>query len=261
MNPFILNMNVPLAVFLLFILGFINSACASNSTTLISPKVVVVTLFEPERNAWLSKFSFNQNISIPGGSPLYPYASCDEAGEVCLITTGEGEINAAATLTSFLYHHRFDLTKSYFLVNGIGGISPHAGTIGSVSFARYAIQFGLQFGLDSREMPKDWNYSFWNYGTSRPGQYPGMFYGTEVFEVNTNLREKVLDIVKDVKLADNDAAKANRRNYSFSPANEPPKVLKGDVLTSDLYFTGKCLYVLTTHLPKVDQWLQTLHKY
>lgn len=221
------------------LLTLLSNTDAKKTFEKITPKVVIVTLFEPERNAWLSKTTFPRNVSIPGGSPLYPFASCDRKGDVCLITTGEGEINAAATMTAFLYNDRFDLRKSYVLVNGIAGINPHAGTVGSVSFARYALQFGLQFGIDPREMPKGWDSGNWNYGTTRPGKYPGMFYGSEIFELNTNLRDKIFDLAKNVSLYDNEAAQNDRKNYTFAPANKPPTILKGDVITSDLYFTGK----------------------
>lgn len=215
----------------------------NGNSSAIAPKVVVVTLFELERNVWAKGLQFTRNISLPGGSPLFPYVTCDNNADVCLITTGEGEINAASTFTSFLFSSQFDLRKTYFVVNGIAGVNPHAGTVGSVSLTRFAIQFGLQYGLDAREAPQGWNYSFWNYGTDTPGQYPTFFYGTEIFEVNTNLRDKVFELVQNVTLSDNDAAKANRANFTYAPANQPPAVFKGDVTTSDLYFTGEDLCV------------------
>lgn len=216
----------------------------NGNSSAIAPKVVIVTLFELERDVWVNSLQFTQNISLPGASPLFPYVTCDQNADVCLITTGEGEINAAATFTSFLFSSQFDLRKTYFIVNGIAGVNPHAGTVGSVSMTRFAIQVGLQYGLDGREVPQGWNYSFWNYGTETPGQYPGFFYGTEIFEVNTNLRDKVYDLMQNVTLSDNDVAKANRANFTYAPANQPPTVFKGDVTTSDLYFTGTLLCVL-----------------
>lgn len=39
------------------------------------------------------------NIDYPliGGSPLFPNISCEAKRDVCIVTTGEAEINAAAT--------------------------------------------------------------------------------------------------------------------------------------------------------------------
>lgn len=77
------------------------------------------------------------------------------------MTTGEAEINAAATskLPSGLRSRRivkltfgvlqvmaltlsttFDLTQSYFLVAGIAGINPYHGTLGTAAFARFSVQ-------------------------------------------------------------------------------------------------------------------------
>ncbi|WFD20905.1 hypothetical protein MCAP1_003160 [Malassezia caprae] len=158
--------------------------------------------------------------------------------DVCLATLGEGEINAAASMTALLYSPKFNLIQTYFLINGIAGINPAMGTIGSVGFPQYAVQFGLQYGLDGREIPANWTGSFWNYGTSEPGVYPSVFYGTEVFGLNSALRDKVFTIASQNKLNDTQLAMDRRAAFPDAPANTPPAVFQGDVMTSDLYFTG-----------------------
>lgn len=238
-SPLLLNMKA----YLLSGLCLIFFAALCHGADPISPKVMVVTLFEPERNAWLSKMPLNKNVTVNGLSPLFPVAACDDAGDVCLITTGEGEINAASSMSALVYSPAFNLSQTYFVVNGIAGINPEMGTLGSVGFPRYAIQVGLQYGLDARQMPQNWTYSFWNYGTDKPGASAAWYYGTELFEVNTNLRDKVFDLIKDVRLNDTEPAQKNRARYPSSPANATPTVFKGDVTTSDLYFGGHVLYV------------------
>lgn len=215
----------------------------THAANAIAPKVMIVTLFELERDAWLSKMPLSRNVSLPGLSPLFPNAACDDAGDVCMITTGEGEINAASSMSALVYSSAFDLRKTYFVVNGIAGVNPDVATIGSVGFPRFAIQAGLQYGLDGRQIPQNWTYSFWNYGTDEPGQRPPFYYGTELFELNTNLRDKVFNMVNHTKLNDTQATQSNRAMFSKAPANAPPAVFKGDVSTSDLYFGGHMLYV------------------
>lgn len=39
----------------------------------------------------------NVDYPLVGGSPLFPNISCEAKREVCIVTTGEAEINAAAT--------------------------------------------------------------------------------------------------------------------------------------------------------------------
>jgi purine nucleoside permease len=94
-------------------------------------------------------------------------------------------------------------------------------------------------------------------GTTEPGEYPVNIYGTEVYELNTNLLEKVrrarffvlvhggeaelfhkkvLDITKDVQLASSNTSEVYRTRYDYAPANQPPVVTQCDVATSDVYY-------------------------
>lgn len=217
-----------------------SNGTSSTTSDLFTPKVMIVTLFEPERNAWTvgRNISFTRTVDVPGLSPLFPNITCTSNSDICLATLGEGEINAASSMTALLYNSKFNLTQTYFVVNGIAGINPAMGTIGSVGFPRYAVQFGLQYGLDGREVPANWSSSFWNYGTSQPDQYPGWFYGTEVFGLNTALRDKVFSFATQALLNDTQLAQEQRAAYPTSPARNAPAVFQGDVMTSDLYYTG-----------------------
>jgi purine nucleoside permease len=48
------------------------------------------------------------------------------------------------------------LTKTYFMVAGIGGVNPEVATTGGVTFARFAIQFGISYEFDAREKNASW---------------------------------------------------------------------------------------------------------
>ncbi|KAG6851323.1 hypothetical protein C0991_009374 [Blastosporella zonata] len=113
----------------------------------IKPKVFIISLFSPEGATWYGRPEIDvlaQNITIPGFSPLFPDAHCTSDGFVCQLTTGEAEINAALTINSLLHSSVFDLTTTYFLIAGIAGVNPKYATIGSVTFARFAVQVALQ---------------------------------------------------------------------------------------------------------------------
>ncbi len=56
-------------------------------------------------------------------------------------------------MTALTFSPLFDFTKTYFMVAGIAGVSPRVATLGSVTFARYAIQVALQYEFDAREIP------------------------------------------------------------------------------------------------------------
>ncbi|KAF7329513.1 Purine nucleoside permease [Mycena kentingensis (nom. inval.)] len=166
----------------------------------LQPRVFIVNFYSSEANEWYNVPELDlraQTISIPGFAPLFPDASCTRDGLVCQLTTGQGEINAASTVTALLSSPRFDLRKTYFLLSGVGGISPKLGTLGSVTFARYAAQTGLQHEFDAREMPEGFPSGYFAHGTTRPGEYPRWVDGTEVFEVSEGLRQVAAGLVAD----------------------------------------------------------------
>jgi len=136
-----------------------SSACAQSvksamPTKVVTPKVMIVTLFSYERNAWLSNRTdlIQHNITLPGLSPLFPQVHCNKQGEVCLFTTGEGQINAAASTMALILSPKFDFTSTYFYVTGIAGGDPRQSSLGDAVFAKYAIQVAQQYALDAREV-------------------------------------------------------------------------------------------------------------
>lgn len=201
--------------------------------------------FTEEGEAWYGIPDFNllaRNITVPGFSPLFPDAHCTADGSICQVVTGEGEINAAATMSALVYSSIFDLKTTYFLVAGIGGISPKMGTLGSVTFARYAVQVGLQFEIDAREMPSNFTTGYVPQGAFAPGQYPTRIYGTEVYELNERLRDLAVEMAKQATLFDDEPSKAYRANYAnntlFKQGASPPSIVACDTATSDIFWSG-----------------------
>jgi len=122
-------------------------------------------------------------------------------------------------------------------------VNPHAGTLGTAAFARFAVQVALEYQIDPRQLPANISTQggYWSYNNAGPGLYPTDFYGTEVFELNTNLLARALDLVKNVTLSDNNASMTWRAQYDYAPANQPPTIVQSDVVTSDVYFAGSIL--------------------
>lgn len=213
---------------------------------IFQPKVVVITMFTPEQNPWLgSSLDFVNNITIPGLSPLFPSIHCTGDYQVCHMTTGEGEINAAASVNALGLSPLFDLSKTYFLITGIAGGEPQYTTLGSVTFAKYAVQVALEYQVSYQEFigtNPNWTSGYFAYGTDNPWTYPAYSYGTEVFELNEKLRDRAVELAETVDL--NNGTEGNaafRELYDFEAAQSLPTVVKCDVLTSDNYFTGNVL--------------------
>jgi purine nucleoside permease len=192
--------------------------------------------------------SLQRNITLPGASPLYPDAHCTKTGEVCRLTTGGGEINAASSITALIYSNLLNLTSTYFLVTGIVGINSHVTTTGSVTLPRYAVQFDLQYEFDSKLVPTNdspgyiLQNSFFPDETARidyPG--PGGIYGTEAFGLNDNLKERFVYLASIPKLNDTEAAQAYRPTYGYASANTPPSVVECATGTGNVDFSGSVL--------------------
>ncbi len=192
---------------------------------------------------------------MPGFSPLYPDTHCTLDGSVCQLVTGSGEINAVATISALLYSDLFDLRKTYFLIAGIAGINPKKATIGSVTFPRYAVHVGLQFEIDAREIPPQFATGYVPQGARSPGQYPTRIYGTEVYELNDNLRQVAIKFAKTAHLTDDERSQTYRSLYANTPEYEsaagPPAIVACDTATSDQFWSGRLLGEATENYTKL----------
>lgn len=156
------------------------------------------------------------------------------------------EINAASTITALTLSPCFNLTSTYFLVAGIAGVNPHLATTGSVTFAKYAVQFDLQYEFAQSQVPANWSSGYVPQNAfvpdvDQPVDYPTEVYGTEAFELNANLRARAVYLASLATLNDTAAAAAYRATYPYAPANQPPSVVECDTGTSNVYWSGSVL--------------------
>lgn len=171
---------------------------------------------------------------------------CTKDFEVCQLITGESEINAATTVSTVAFSSLFDLTHTYFFIAGIAGVNPQRATLGSATFARYAVQVALQYEIDIRELNSSYSTGYIPLGSEYPDQYPSSIYGTEVFEVNDDLRKLAVKFGRRATMSDSTEAKAYRANYEttsgeYKAATLVPSVVECDVATSDVYYAGSLL--------------------
>ena len=213
------------------------SATASNNSAHRAVKVMIISMFAPEGQVWVDKLKLTQAIPVAGLSPDYPAVHCNASG-VCQITTGMGHANAAASIAALVYSHRFDLRQTYFLIAGIAGIDPQQGTLGSAAWARYLVDFGLQWELDGHEAPAGWKSGFLGINTKSPDEKPALDYRTEVFHLNDKLVDEAFALSHGAALADSPEAAAARAKYSYAPANQPPSVIQCDTLAGDTWWSG-----------------------
>ena len=200
-------------------------------------KVLIISMFEPEAAPWIEPLKLSEKIAVPGLLAESPALRCNADG-VCLLLAGMGHANVAASTMAVTLDPRFDLRRTYFLIAGIAGIDPAQGTTGSAAWARYLVDFGIAHELDAREMPKGWKTGYYGIMTKRPGEKPKLEYHTEVAQLDEALLQKALALTRDVKLDDNDKARAYRALYKRAPANQPPRVIQCDTLGGDTWWHG-----------------------
>lgn len=203
-------------------------------------KVLIISMFEPEAAPWIEPLQLKQEIAVRGLLPAHPSLRCN-ADDVCLLTTGMGHANVAASTMAVVLDRRFDLRQTYFLIAGIAGIDPRRGTTGSAAWARYLVDFGIAHEIDPREMPKEWRAGYFGISTKGPGEKPKLEYHTEVFRLDEALLQKALALSRDVRLKDSDAAMKYRKRYPYAPANQPPRVTQCDTAAGDTWWHGHIL--------------------
>lgn len=216
------------------------SATSGTSFSAAAPlavKVLVITMFGPEAEPWLAPFALNQSIPVPGLSPDYPALRCNADG-VCLLTTGMGHANAAASTLATTLDPRFDFRQAYFLIAGIAGIDPAQGTLGTAAWARWLVDVGIAHEIDAREMPRGWASGYYGLLTKGPGEKPKFEYRTEAARVDEALLQKALRLSRDATLQDSDTAKAYRAGYREQAARAAPTVTQCDTLGGDTWWHG-----------------------
>jgi purine nucleoside permease len=90
-------------------------------------------------------------------------------------------------------------------------------------------------------MPSDWPYGYFGTGAKAPSEPPSNDYAAAVFKLDEDLVQAAYALSKDVVLDDSAAARQFRMNYTSAPANQPPKVIRCDVVSSDTWFAGTAL--------------------
>jgi len=137
---------------------------------------------------------------------------------------------------------RFDLSKSYWLVNGIAGVSPHVATEGSAAWSQHVIDGDIAYEIDPREAPADWPYGLMALGNKTPltpPVIPDWAPKPMAWTLNAGLVQWAYGLTKDVELYDTPEARAHRALYvGFPAALAPPRVFLGDSFASSRYWHG-----------------------
>ena len=223
------------------------SSLAAIAQQPIPIKVVIVATFEPgedtgdtpgEFQYWVEREHLTGKLPFPGGTrPLRINAAHDVLG----IVTGMTLANAGPSIMALGLDPRFDLTHAYWLVDGIAGVDPADGTIGTAAWASYIVN-DVNRQLDASEKPVAWPYGLFIIGAKAPNVMPAQPMTNNTYALNPTLANWAFNLTKDLTLPDNPAMAADRQRWTAYPnAAHPPTVIRGDSYASDSYWHGQVL--------------------
>jgi purine nucleoside permease len=243
----------------LFLLGIISAAILAQETPrskAIRIKVVVVALFERgedtgdlpgEYQLWVEREHLDQIIPLPAG---YHHVRLNKDG-VLGVLTGVGTAKAAASLMALGLDSRFDFSKAYWIIAGIGGGDPADVSLGSAVWAEHVIDGDLAYEIDARQIPADWSTGYVPLGKANPYEQPVRdFVGGQMYSLNPDLVNWAFNLTKNVPLPDS-LQNLRAPFAAFPNAAKPPFVTRGDTLSSSTFWHGS----------KMNEWANAWTRY
>jgi purine nucleoside permease len=231
---------------------------AGNLLAQIPVKVVVVAMFERgedtgdqpgEFQFWVEREHLDKVFEMPGA---YHRPRMNDKGVLGTVT-GVGTAKAAASIMALGMDRRFDLTKAYWLIAGIGGGDPQDVSLGSAVWAEHVIDGDLGYEIDAREIPKEWPTGMVPLRKTVPYEQPlRPELEGEAYTLNKGLVDWAFALTKDVHLDDNEKLQTSRARFvGFPNAQRPPFVTEGDTLSSSTFWHGELM----------DRWANEWVKY
>jgi purine nucleoside permease len=233
-------------------------ALAQTPVKPIEVKVVVIAAFERgqdtgdapgEFQLWVEREHLDQVLELPAG---YHHLRMNKDGVLGMVS-GVATAKAAASVMALDLDPRFDLSKAYWIVAGIGGGDPADVSLGSAVWADHVIDGDLAFEIDARQIPNDWPTGYVPLRKQRPYEEPVRTdLEGEVYSLNQDLVSWALDLTRDMALADSDAMRASRARFTgFPNAMKPPFVARGDTVSASTFWHGS----------RMDEWANAWTRY
>src|SRR5580704_8490016 len=221
-------------------------------------KVVVIAAFERgedtgyapgEFQLWVEREHLDQVLELPAG---YRHVRMNKDGVLGMVT-GVATAKAAASVMALGLDPRFDLSKAYWIVAGIGGGDPADVSLGSAVWADHVVDGDLAFEIDARQIPDSWPTGFVPLRKQTPYEQPVRSdLEGEVYTLNEELVGWAYQLTHGVDLPDSDAMRKSRARFvGFQNAVKPPFVTRGDTMSASTFWHGS----------KMDEWANAWTKY
>ena len=254
---------------------------ATPAAAAIAPKVVIISYFETsklpgqevspsvwgdgggqsdrpgELRYWVEREHLTRVLKVQGAfNPAYLSAD----GSILAMKVGPNSLHPAVNITALGLDPQFDFSKSYWLFNGIAGISPAAGAIGDQVWTDFVVNGDVGHEIDAREIPTDWPTGYFPAGKQSPYQTPRVTAGSKedvrtwrrdafnrnsagnVIALNRALAQWAHGVSAGVPLPDDATIQKVRRAYAgFPAAQAPPRVRLGSTLSAETFWHGALL--------------------
>ncbi len=230
------------------------AAPAASPTKPTEIKVVVINMFEAgadtgdtpgEYQYWVEREHLDTVLPFPQG---YHDLRLNAQTGVLGLLTGVGTAKAAASVMALGLDPRFDLTHAYFVVAGIGGIDPAAGSLASAVWNDWVVDGDLAYEIDAREIPQAtaadralWTTGYIPLRKMVPYEQPLNPEETVAYRLNPALVEWAFETTKDVALPESPELKALRMEFAGDAAHRPPMVMKGGNLSASTFWHGELM--------------------
>src|SRR5580700_4354496 len=220
-------------------------------------KVVVIAAFERgedtgdapgEFQLWVEREHLDEVLELPAG---YRHVRMNKDGVLGMVT-GVATAKAAASVMAVGLDPRFDLSKAYWIVAGIGGGDPADVSLGSAVWADYVVDGDLAFEIDSRQIPEGWPTGYVPLRKGTPYEQPATANYGEVYALNQSFVAWAVHLTEHVQLPDSDSLRKFRLRFSgFPNALRPPFVTRGATLSAGTFWHGS----------KLDDWANAWVQY
>ena len=229
--------------------GLLYAASCHAAPAPLPIRVVVVTTFEVGKDTgdipgefqeWVEKLPLAETIPFP---QAYHDLRLNRSLGVLGIVTGEGPTRAAASIEALGNDPRFDLSHAYFVLAGIAGVDPNAGSVGGAFWALHVVDGDLAHEIDAREIPPDWKTGYVPLERAFPYALPvppaQSISGSNMFALNASLVRWAFEQTSKVTLPDTQTLKSIRARYTgFPMAQKPAGVAIGDTLAAGTFWLG-----------------------
>lgn len=235
---------VPLFIAGCLLAGFTQAAAAQAP---VKVKVFVGSMFEIGQNTgdragefqhWYERY-WKEAKPVPVTGALNP-VYCNNDG-VCGSVLGMGKVASSASMQAILLNPNFDFSSAYYVVTGVAGAPPSRGSIGSVSWASWLVDYDL----GHRWAPEE----------NTPGKPVFMprkgYEKIRVYQLNPNLTKWAMNLTEKTELVDSDSAKKYRQRYPDAVARSAPFVGVGTHVAGDTFFHGPGLSQEAQYISKL----------